>query len=211
MASRFIYGQWDIEHLVAASGGGPSNVFIDGGATGDGTLAGGKSPGLVRVSRVAPPPTLMEHWTLLGWTIRLSLVYVVISKPIFGHLGKLWAGLAVNSQQSNQGGLSVNPVPLHSLPGRGQFPADLSTFDVIWTQDDDVATATYDPTAVPLPSTVVPGLVAKTFMFPAPIDAEPGAQLQMQLVLTPGVYGGINQLICVDGSWSLIYDDKGKP
>jgi hypothetical protein len=207
MGSQFIYGSWQRE--VVPPSLAASNVFIDGGVAGSGGAGqGDRSPGLVRVSDITPQPTLTEHWTVLGWTVSLGLVFNVTELPYFGALGKLWAGLAMNAQQRNQGGLSVNPNPIHKVPGQAQFPADLSTFDGVWTQDDDVAIVSYDPTTQPLPASAVPALIAKTFMFPAPVDINPGSQMQMQLVLTPGVYGWANELICTSGNWSLIYDDN---
>lgn len=198
MASQQIFGAWSSSDATSGPGG---TVFTDSPVSGGGTGAGGKSLGLIRVSQVSPLPSLMETWSLLGWGINAALLFNAMTTPYFGTMGKLWAGLAVDSQQSSQGGVNS---ALSILPGRAQFPVDISTFETIWTQDDDIAVAALN--AVPLKS-VVPSLIAKTFMFPSPVTARAGAQLQMQLILNPSVYGWSNQLVCAAANWSLIYDD----
>jgi hypothetical protein len=205
MAVNTLYGAWKQEISNLGSGPEAVAVFIDGPAVGEHA----KTPGLVRVSPVSINPSLMERWAIQGWTVRLALVYNVIVQPYFASLGKLWAGLAIESQQTDQGGLLPGPGGLSALPGRAQFPPDLSTFDVIWTQDDDVAIVNWDQRGA-LPGSAIPSLVAKTFMLPSPVEVRPGSQMQMQLVLTPGIYGWFNTLACVDGSWSLLYDDGAK-
>lgn len=207
MATRLLYGAWQTVGNAANPAG---VVFADTTKSANLGNAVAKSPGVVRVSQVLFGPKVTQHWTLLGWSVRLSLVYIIpISPAVLGpycaRMGKLWAGLATQSQQTNQGGLTMDT--FLPLGGGAQFPPDLSTFDVVWTQDDEIAAIVgWDPGNAPLPSGALPSIVAKTFMFPSPVPIDPSAQMQMQLVLTPSLYY-LNGITCTSGSWSVIYDD----
>jgi hypothetical protein len=200
MATRFLYGNWDQERNAS---GQAINVFADGISA----VVPGKSPGLVRVSPITIGPSMMERWAVLGWSIRLALLADATNIDVYGRIGTLWGGLAIDSQQSNQGGLSGGGAGV--FPGRAQFPPDLSTFDVLWTQSEDIALSSFDASQPP-PASLVPTPVAKSFTFPVPIPVDPGTQMAMELVFTPGVYSAQTTIICASGSWSLVYDDDAQ-
>lgn len=212
MTDRVLNGNWPTVPVTVGGVQRPAFSFADGSNASNGLA----TPGLVRVSPVPVTPSVVEHWTVLGWSVRLSMLYNLngsqtAGMPPCAKLGKLWGGLAIGSQQRDQGGWIPTPGGgMTAIPGRGVLPADLSTFDVVWTQDDDVGLSNWDFGTQQIPASAVPFPVGHTYMLPAPIGVLPSTQLQMQLVQMPGVYMFLDQLVCVDASWSLIIDD-GKP
>lgn len=153
------------------------------------------TPGATRTDPLHLQPTLVETWSIVGFTVRVRLALMASTNvgQVWGRLGTLWAGLITDSS-----------LPSQQLAG---FPTDLSTMTAIWDgKQDEVRTV---PLAVPV-NPLDCSLIAATFMLPQPISVRSGSQLQMGLVLTPSMLtcaAGTLGLLVLSCSYSVIYND----
>lgn len=150
---------------------------------------GQRLSGGVRTVQANIQPTLMETWTILGWTMNIFFGWNRaggFNGPYWGQLGQIWAGLQVDGFLREAGGGSGGGF---SLPGGAAFPTDMSTFTKAWDADSDPTPANVENAAggTTVGFTVVPAI----FQLPFPLLLRSGARLQMVLIRTPPVVGSV--------------------
>lgn len=190
---------------------GPLDVFIEGQNTGPGNTPM-RTNGVTRISQVTAVPNVLQTFTLLGWSMRVYLVVSGSVVPYYANMGRLWGGMLIDSPLQSGGGWSMASGSLLAVPGQAVLPPDLSTFDELWTQDDDITSTGWSFTSGPLPPPsnpafggVVPTLVGKTFMFNSPIVIRPSTDLKMALVMTPSIMSWQLWLVCLQADFTVLY------
>ncbi|HEX6461118.1 MAG TPA: hypothetical protein VF032_19535 [Thermoleophilaceae bacterium] len=171
------------------------------------------SSGAIRTEQIQIQPTLVEHWSIIGWSIRLDIGFLQAFGPVWGRLGNLWAGLLVDSALHNAGGAIAGGVGNNSptqQPGAVALPQDLSTFSKIWDGSTDAISQ------VGKAGNLFPGIgisgrtlgapVGTTFMLPSPVDISPGTLLQMVLILTPSLSAGGLMILIQNAGFTVLYD-----
>lgn len=194
MSGQVLAGQFDRVDPAYQPG---FMVLVDG----DGTPTTGYTPGATRVDQLPFSPTLVEKWSVIGYSVRvrLGLSRTITDGQMWGRLGSLWAGLISDS--------SLKPAQY------ANFPIDLSTFVKVFDGAQDEIRWVTNPGSFTAPGNIPDNtytLIADTFMLPQPVEVRSGAQVQMCLVQTPSlltVSAGTMQFNVRDCTYSVIYND----
>lgn len=166
-----------------------------------------RDPGAIRVAPLTIQPNLTQRWVAIGWNVRARVA--IATSPTFqtyAKFGQLWTGLMVDSTLGNSGGIAG----LFPLSGGATFPGDFSNFDVLWGGNDDPLPVFDRNVLAPIasfPAVTAWGLLAKTFMFPSPIDIRSGSNMQMALVLTPSILGQFVTVKVLSCDFTVLYND----
>lgn len=190
---------------------GTVGALIEAGNAGGVGLPPAWTAGVIRVVPVGVQPSLVQRWTVLGFSVQIRIAMqftprnVFNSQPLaaYGTFGKLYAGLLFDATTSNSGGMMNGS----QLPGGAYFPFDLSTFTVVWDGSEDSARVIAQGAGNAPDSSF--SLLAETFMFPSPVAIRSGSNMEMALVLTPSVLSPCDAgLIVRSCAYSVIYDDN---
>lgn len=208
-------------------------VFIDKvpGAVATAGVASAYTNGLVRVQPIDLRPSLMETWSLLGWSLRARVGYVQQGAPVGGpwaRWGDVWAGLTVDRPMDNIGGgvffnnvgLGIVQSPKIATEGRAQLPEDLSTFAKLWRPDDPLPLFQNDfaLNGWPAGGTARMAPVALLNMLPIPLALNTGLTLQMVLIVTPSIHAmvvspGVGELLhfaLAEVAFTVFYDRENR-
>lgn len=225
MSSQSIFGSFPVQQ--SNIGNAPSFVLSDT-VFSIAANPGQRTKGATRVVEITNKPTLLEKWSIIGWTVQLRIGLIVGQLPVYGMIGDLWAGMLINNPQNNNGGVVVtNAVPLWQTRVEAlssnifatipppSLPTDLSTFSKAFQGSSDFiallpGTATVDVSESDCT------LIGTTYPFSLPISVRNADRLQFGLILTPSIIGGAadvhaltNQVefIIKTASFSVLYDD----
>lgn len=164
--------------------------------------------GASRSSPLTFAPTLMEKWTIIGFTTRAYVSInardqVTVTNPVQfnGRCGALWGGI-----------YKSQPLP-HSNTDQGPtVPADLSAFTPLWDGEQPVkVNATNVVTAILDQANQT--LLAQTYMLPVPIPVRQGTQLGVGIFLLPSLIeitaGGaaMFSIVIPKVTFAVLYDD----
>lgn len=225
MSSQSLYGSFPVQQ--SNLGNVPGFVLSDA-VLSNGANPGQRTKGATRIVEITNKPTLLEKWSIIGWTVRLRIGLIIGQLPVYGTIGDLWAGMIINNPQNSDGGTLVTNQPplwigrtealssnLFTTISPPSLPSDLSTFSKVWEGRTDPivplpGTGTVDTTASDCT------LIGITYPFSLPIDVRNADRLQFGLILTPSLIGGAadihavtNQVefIVKTASFSVLYDD----
>lgn len=170
---------------------------------GGGGMLASYSPGASRGIQLRINPSVMQRFTLIGFSTQVRMAVAAASGPVvaanggaWARFGDLWAGLYVNAPLPNTNDV-FNPQV------GAAFPPDLSTFAKIWDGSSDPVQI-YDATT-PRPLDPYSQLIASNTMLPAPVQIAPSSNVGFGLVLTPSLMTDNVKPTIVSCSYSVLY------
>lgn len=174
----------------------------------------GWSTGATLVDQLQLSPPMIEQWTLQQVSISAQLLLAPDAGnigPIYGKLGKILAGLAVGTTQTNGDAFYAN------FDRLVQLPADRTALTTLWDPANDPLPSTQAEFAGPS-YTVQPLYVSATVSPPFPLKIAQGESIGVGLWMLPSLIGiaapnaGADwQMIVSDAEYAVIYDDGINP
>jgi len=177
---------------------------LEGGlALVDATFHGeGRSTGVQTLLPITAQPTITSPWTILGWSITLSMWLFPMAGPAPGGvLGKLFGGLIL--------GGSVTPETNAAFQA-SSLPSDPTTINELWDGSTDATPPTGVGAAFPFLTPGPQNVLTVAGQLPVPLLMAPSDKLGMGLWLTPSlglpyVTAGGGFYLGVEASYAIEY------
>jgi hypothetical protein len=169
----------------------------------------GYTPGATIIDLVRLGPGISSKWTLLSISVQgyLQVFETATAQPLYGRLGRIIAGLTLDSPPNQTQGSGPQPWTVPMLP---------------ITPDTTLTTDLWNPASDPMPPTQVASIddtpsknlpVQANIVLPVPYQVIPGVTPTVGIWMTPSILAtssgtGVQfGLLLTRATWTADYDD----